>query len=219
MIKHITQLLVFTFTLMLWFSTAQAQVSGTVLATFKFNTRPLENVVAESTPFLYNARLGDGFSLTLKSFPNESFEQVIGESNYYFNEKVTVSVSLKKGYNFISWTNEQGLVLSTESSYSFFMPAQDIILYANAELITSLDDLDFMDLLIFPNPAANQFYITANETISDLRIVDMQGKQVYITKPKNQSIQISTENFIPGIYMLSIETAFGTYVRRLIVQK
>jgi uncharacterized repeat protein (TIGR02543 family) len=60
---------------------------------------------------------------------------VWGAYDYSEGETVELGAGANFGYRFVNWTDEQGVVLSTESEYSFVMPAHDVVLNANFEMV------------------------------------------------------------------------------------
>ncbi len=60
---------------------------------------------------------------------------VWGAHDYQEGETVELGVGTNPGYRFVNWTDEQGVVLSTDPEYTFVMPAQDVVLNANFEMV------------------------------------------------------------------------------------
>jgi len=73
------------------------------------------------------------YVLTVKVFPAEG-GSATGAGTYSFNEQVTVEATAADGYLFSNWTNRQGELLSTETSYTFSMPGNIYEVIANFEL-------------------------------------------------------------------------------------
>ena len=74
------------------------------------------------------------YELSLSANP-EAGGSVSGADGYDFGESVTVVAEANEGYRFINWT-EDGVQVSTETSYTFTMPANDRSLVANFSLKT-----------------------------------------------------------------------------------
>jgi len=74
------------------------------------------------------------YTLSLLAQPEEG-GQVSGEGAYAQNQSVTVEASPHDGYAFTHWTDDDGNELSTEATYTFPMPGQDLTLTAHFALI------------------------------------------------------------------------------------
>lgn len=59
--------------------------------------------------------------------------QVAGAGNYSPGNEITISAIPSVGYSFISWTDQDGDVVSTEPEYTFEMPAEAVEFTANFE--------------------------------------------------------------------------------------
>ncbi|MFW5708276.1 MAG: T9SS type A sorting domain-containing protein, partial [Bacteroidota bacterium] len=73
-------------------------------------------------------------------------------------------------------------------------------------------------LVIFPNPTKSYVHIHASEIVISMQISDLRGQQVFSAEPYSTEVQISTESFDAGIYIIHIETSGGNMVRKLVVQ-
>jgi len=74
------------------------------------------------------------FSLDLVANPEEGGE-VSGEGAFIAGETVEVTATPNEGWEFINWTNELGMIVSTDPLYSFTMPESDVILTGNFAMI------------------------------------------------------------------------------------
>ncbi len=73
-------------------------------------------------------------------------------------------------------------------------------------------------LLIYPNPAQNEILIETTEHVSSISIYHMSGKllqQNNINQPLNIPYKINTKHFSPGLYMLKVEAAKGTFHKKI----
>lgn len=75
---------------------------------------------------------------TYEATPIKGFgiNTVSGYGNYAQNTSVTFTATTLAGYDFLNWSDEGDLILSTDSSYTFLMPASNITYIANAALKT-----------------------------------------------------------------------------------
>jgi len=72
------------------------------------------------------------YSLDLYANP-ASAGTVSGDGNYYEGEQVTATAIPNAGYEFVHWTDISDNVVSTQASYGFSMPGDDLSLWANFE--------------------------------------------------------------------------------------
>jgi uncharacterized repeat protein (TIGR02543 family) len=76
----------------------------------------------------------DTYHLTLQASPVAG-GTVSGSGQFEEGEAITLSASAHMGYSFKSWTNGNGQTVSNQSQFSYTMPAADVNLTANFELI------------------------------------------------------------------------------------
>lgn len=88
------------------------------------------------------------YKLTVLVKPSES--GTVSAQNYYKEgEAVTLVASANQGYLFVSWTNQLG-ELSTDSTYTFTMPSNDVEITANF-LKINRDTITFQTLSLGAN--------------------------------------------------------------------
>lgn len=68
---------------------------------------------------------------------------------------------------------------------------------------------------IFPNPAQNSIQVAASQTIEQIEIYNVLGKQVALV---NNSATMDISSFARGIYLARITTAAGTITKRIVKQ-
>lgn len=75
---------------------------------------------------------------TYEATPIKGFgvNTVSGHGNYAQNTSVTFTATTLAGYDFLNWSDEGDLILSTNASYTFLMPASNVTYIANAALKT-----------------------------------------------------------------------------------
>src|SRR5690606_5316596 len=72
---------------------------------------------------------------------------------------------------------------------------------------------------IYPNPATNSVTITNNENmlVKEVAVYDTTGKLINTQNYNNEAeIQLNVENLASGTYMLHLQTAEGTAVKKLV---
>jgi len=82
---------------------------------------------------------------------------------------------------------------------------------------TSIKKISKSAFQIYPNPASNQLSIISKNTIQQVVIYDMQGKELAIINKDYQTIDIS--QFNNGLYFVVVKTNLGIESGKLIIQK
>ena len=91
----------------------------------------------------------ESFTLTLEANPVDG-GTVEGAGDYYAGQQVSIIATKNPGYTFVSWTDEEEVVLFTQASATFTMPAENKTLTANFTdqfPIISLDPEYFNEIL------------------------------------------------------------------------
>ena len=71
-----------------------------------------------------------------------------------------------------------------------------------------------------PNPARDRVLIAADQSISEISITDMMGKEVMNTKPAGgSSATIELSAYSSGVYFVSVKTTTGTGIAKLVVER
>ena len=72
---------------------------------------------------------------------------------------------------------------------------------------------------LYPNPASNSVTITNSENrqVNQIAVYDVSGKLISIQPyATQQEVRLNVENLASGTYMLHIQTASGTAVKKLV---
>ena len=94
---------------------------------------------------------------------------------------------------------------------------------AGAEVVvndcSNINELSFKDLNIYPNPNNGQFTITNSQEITELNIIDLQGKVVYNNNNINlNKVNVELVDLERGMYMINIKTIDGMITKTITVQ-
>ncbi|TVQ07285.1 MAG: DUF4623 domain-containing protein [Bacteroidetes bacterium] len=157
------------------------------------------------------------FELTLVVDPANA-GTVTGAGLYEEDEQVALTAVAETGFLFVNWTDANDDVVSTTADFTYTMPAMNVVLTANFEVQPSVGDFATLDFNVFPNPARDNFNITANSMIRSIVITDITGKVVYNDIINDTETSINN-NFETGIYLVRILTDEGVFVRKLQIQK
>ena len=83
-------------------------------------------------------------------------------------------------------------------------------------LLTSNKNIVKNSITILPNPFNAQIAIASGQAISQVRVLDMLGKEIYRSKATALEIKISTNSWPKGAYLFAISTKAGTIVRKVV---
>ena len=77
-----------------------------------------------------------------------------------------------------------------------------------------LNELEDVNVEIYPNPAKNYLEIESSEIVNEVQIVDFTGKVIKI----EHSQKFSIEDLSPGLYILNLSTSKGMVIRKLVIE-
>ena len=157
-----------------------------------------------------------GFSLTLLINPEDA-GTAIGEASFLANAIAQISATPADGYAFVNWTDQDEEVVSTEAQYQFNMPDSNLTLTANFDGGNFVDETEALQINIFPNPVQDQFTIQSDYLINHITITDLAGR-VVLSQPVNLYETRIDKPFDAGVYIVSITTAEGVFVRKVQVR-
>lgn len=91
------------------------------------------------------------------------------------------------------------------------------------QIITGIaENISSSSIALYPNPASKHFTIAlgSNNKKVDVAITDMTGKIFYSTTLNDaQKLEVNTEDFVEGIYVVKIQTADFIVAKKLVVEK
>lgn len=67
------------------------------------------------------------------------------------------------------------------------------------------------DVKVYPVPAAQHLFVESPGMVSEARLLDMTGREVYIKKESGKSFSIGVDNLKPGLYLLQLNTSSGLF--------
>ena len=142
-------------------------------------------------------------------------------SDYYLGLRL-----LQSGQTYYGWVRLRVNVTSSYASvivrdYAYnSIPNQPIL--AGQTIATGImENSSASSINLFPNPATNHFTIAlgSNNKNVEVTIADITGKIIYSTTTVDtQSIEINTEDFAAGIYVVQIQSADFIAMKKLIVE-
>ena len=73
-------------------------------------------------------------------------------------------------------------------------------------------------LNVFPNPASEQLNVTCEEPMQSLALFNTAGQRVRQMEPCGSEVQIPLSSLPRGLYLLRVQTANGSAVRKVVVE-
>jgi len=81
----------------------------------------------------------------------------------------------------------------------------------------SIENILLENISIYPNPAANTFYIQGLMETTSVSIYDISGKMM-MTQATSSNQAIAIDTLASGIYMVSIKNNNGSVVKKLVIE-
>jgi hypothetical protein len=176
-------------------------------------------VTGLSTYSPYTFAMTETYTVTVTLVP-EGAGTVTGEGTYEAGDEVTLEVVANEGYDFINWTDMEGYEIHDDPVYTFIMPASDVEVIANMDVINSTGGVkEDPGIILFPNPATDEFFILSGERMNLVEIAGYNGLVGYNQKVNNIEAIISTRGFENGIYIVRIHTGSGVFLRKIVIMK
>jgi hypothetical protein len=80
---------------------------------------------------------------------------------------------------------------------------------------TFVDDPSLLQLSLYPVPVTGKLNVSAEEVISEIRIIDVSGRVLVMESPDALHAQVSMESLRPGIYIVKVTTQNSTVTRTI----
>ncbi len=74
------------------------------------------------------------------------------------------------------------------------------------------------EIRVYPNPVDNLLHIRGTGTIHELWLTDLSGREVLHSRPEYDAVDIPVTSFHSGIYLLSLQTAKGSYHIKVLIR-
>lgn len=90
--------------------------------------------------------------------------------------------------------------------------------YINFAIVNGVEkDLEQLGITFGPNPSQNEITITTNSP-TQIELLTIEGKQISSYSSTSNSINLNTNNLLPGVYLLKFATNTGQSVQKIIIE-
>ena len=87
-----------------------------------------------------------------------------------------------------------------------------------AKILTGLDEVQYSQVSISPNPASNEVKIQSKAEISHLTVINQAGQLVYEINSNSKILNVNVSEFDSGIYFVKIFTHDNVITRKLVIE-
>ena len=122
-------------------------------------------------------------------------------------------------YNGTNYYVVKAIKLETSNTGTYYNSSWGVMAIVSGVVGTNtmLEENKTLSLSIYPNPASTQFTIET-EINSLINIFDLQGRLMFTGLNKNTNIQINTNNWAKGIYIVNCSNGGVSKTEKLIIQ-
>ncbi|MBD3581889.1 T9SS type A sorting domain-containing protein [Flavobacterium selenitireducens] len=130
-------------------------------------------------------------------------------------QSVNVPLSFFEGIGF-NKANFFQFKLGTTSDLVSDIVYFDNIYFSVVEPFLKTDRFGQTAFNAYPNPAQNEWNVTATQTITSIRLSDVTGKQIRTLQPNDTNVVIDASDLSNGIYFANIVTENGSKTVKLV---
>ncbi len=80
---------------------------------------------------------------------------------------------------------------------------------------TFANDVDVLEVLIYPNPAVTHFDISSSVNILEIELIDLLGQRVYHAPVNADNYRMNVSSLERGLYIVRVYSEEGTLIRRV----
>jgi hypothetical protein len=84
--------------------------------------------------------------------------------------------------------------------------------------VTGLDEAQYSQVTISPNPSSNGVKIQSNTEISHLTVINQAGQLVYEINSNSKIVNVNVSEFDSGIYFVKIFTHENVITKKLVIE-
>lgn len=96
---------------------------------------------------------------------------------------------------------------------AFIIPGMKSVMDAN-DISVEENTVDFK---LYPNPTSGDFRVKSAEMIEHVRVYDINGREVYTELTSDYEVRVSTEGWVPGVYIVQLKSGNSVGTSRVTV--
>ena len=144
---------------------------------------------------------------------SEDWGTVSGGGTFPAGSEIQISATPNPDYAFVAWTdgntdNPRTIIVTEDAEYA-----------AAFTWAGAVEQTNFSEIAIFPNPATSILNITSSETISEIEIVNVMGQLVRRIEVNSDNAVCNVEDLRSGVYVVRIRTASATLSQRKFIKE
>lgn len=201
---------------------------GKVLAIFE-STEPAEDIVVRIADATFSGQQRQNYELLLDNSPTtlanifivyyqlelhsnmQDAGQITGAGSFEAGKKTALTAVANPGYLFLNWTDEEGVIVSSEAEFKYTMPDRSISLTANFDIASTVQDNPIYNVRLYPNPSSSVLNVETDSHILYMAIADITGRRIKTLHENGQGLKSVDVSDLPsGIYILFLTTEKGT---------
>jgi len=132
-----------------------------------------------------------------------------GSGDHGQGDTVTVVAIPDEGYRFLHWTRNDTLV-STDSVYTFVMPARDVELVIELESVVSAPEKNLDRIVLRTGDHGRTLYIQSPVAMGHIRVFDTGGRMVISRWGGTTIFQLDISGLDNGVYILHADAGGET---------
>lgn len=131
-------------------------------------------------------------------------------------QSVNVPLSFFENLGFNKTTFFQYKLGTTSNLVSKNVYFDNIYFSTNQGTVLNTNNFVTNNLRVYPNPAQNEWNISADNIIVSVKLFDVLGKEVQVSKPNALNVRVDASELSKGLYFANITTDNGSKVVKLI---
>jgi hypothetical protein len=161
------------------------------------------NFVVRASDQIMEVTMHQHFELNLVPDPTEG-GIFTGPGKYREGDRATITAVPAQGYLFMSWSGDTRYLDDPDlETTTVTMPAEDITITANFDLVISAGNIEFHETKVFPNPFSETLTLENVSQIRRVVVVNMQGNILIDRRlDGGETHTIDTSALRTGLYLV-----------------
>lgn len=141
---------------------------------------------------------------------------VTGDGAYEYGDLCTLTATANENYEFVNWTKDDDIVVSTTPSFTFVVNEAAVAAYvAHFRFYDNVDEVNATSQ-IFPNPFVSTLSVRTTTTVKSVSILDLYGRLVKEQVIEGNVIDLDLSDLSDGTYLIQLDFGNCTSVNRIV---